>query len=161
MAALLAQRTFDVSVIYNLIHIPELWETITEDGAQDIVPDVVKEYWVLMVADGVVIGCYNLHKTNQPTWQIHAFMLPEYRKDYSAESGRVVLKWAIDNIGMEKIICTVPTRYPNVIAFVKTQGFRKEGCNRQSFSKNGKLYDQVLFGMTKSEIIDFLGESDE
>jgi RimJ/RimL family protein N-acetyltransferase len=103
---------------------------------------------------------YNIHPHNSVTLEIHAHVLPEYRKQYSLETGDLVLKWIIEE-GPEqykKVIAQIPTCYPNVINFTLAHGFKKEGINRKSDIIDGILYDQVMLGITREEIEDYLND---
>jgi len=146
-----AVRTYDVELIWSIVFRPELWATATEDNPPTFKPDVINEAWVLITNNDEPIGCYNLHKLNNVTWQIHAFILPEYRSR-AKESGRAILKWAIDNLEFKKIQAIIPALYPNVYHFTLHQGFTDEGLSRLSYMKNKQLHDQHYLGITREEI---------
>lgn len=136
--------------ISNFI-IGECWDEISEDDADDYKADLYGEYWIGLY-EPMLIGCYRLHQINKATWQIHAFILPEHRREYSKESGASILQWCLDNLDFEKLICIIPDRFPNVVGFVESIGFKHEGTNRQSYTKDGQLWDLQSFGLTKEEI---------
>ena len=51
-----------------------------------------------------------------------------------------------------KINVTIPENQVKVINFAKKVGFKKEGLNRDSYLKDGKLYGQQNLGITRKEI---------
>ena len=148
-------RITDYAVVQFLIN--ECWDEISEDGATYYMPDIVKEYWVGMyINEDELIGCYRLHQINLATWQGHAFMLKGYRKEYSKLGCRKTLQWLLDNTDCQKLIATVPMMYENVMKFLEGIGFHTEGVNRQSYTKRGKLWDVVQYGLTREEIEELL-----
>ena len=148
---LTAERTYDVGLIWSIVLQPDLWETVTEDNPPTFKPDVINEAWVLIVNNEGIIGCYNLHSLNSVNWQIHAFIVPEQRK-HSKESGKVILKWAIENLDFKKLEAVIPVIYPNVYHFTLKQGFSDEGLSRKSYMKNNELHDQHYLGITRAEV---------
>ncbi len=155
---LTAVRTYDKNLIKGVMF--TLWDVAAEDcmTVNEFEPDVNDDCWVEMIADGECAGVYHLHALNSCTLKIHAQMLPEFRKEYSLDSGRAILQWIIDNTddSYQKVVAEVPTIYQNVIKFVIANGFKLEGINRLSYRKSGIIYDQCLMGITRPEIEEFL-----
>lgn len=152
--SLTAVRTLDYGIAYSISSIPEIFDCITEDGVEDYFPDVVNEFWILMVTEsGEIAGAYLIHKVNAPTYEIHAFMIPEYRAVYGKLSSQVILKWCLEELDFSKLVANIPQKYKNVYHFTKNVGFKDEGFNRSSFMKDGKLMGQYRLGITKDEII--------
>lgn len=150
---MMAIRTTDELLVREILENPTIKEAICEDGCDGINIDVVGEAWVLIIVDDDVIGTYNLHPHNSITCEIHAHILPEFRKQYSMESGKCILKWLLEFAPMyKKLIAQVPECHQNVVNFCLAQGFKQEGVNRLSYQKNGKIINQVMLGMTKQEI---------
>ena len=150
-------RTLDYGVAYGITSIPELFDCISEDTVDDYYPNVVDEYWVLMITESdLIAGCYRLNQVNARTYEIHAFIIPEFRNAYSKLSGRAILKWCLENLDMDKLVANIPAKYKQVYHFTKSQGFKDEGFNRSSFLKDGKLIGQYRLGITKDDIIESL-----
>lgn len=155
MATVTATRTFSPLEVRRIMVWPPIWETVAEDGQDpaDFKPDVEGDIWLEIRALGKLIGLYHLQKRNSVLIEIHAQVLPEYRKLYSKGSGRAALAWIIENLpDCEKVIAWVPVIYENVRAFCELQGFRVEGTNRGSYLKNGQIHDQWLLGITRGEV---------
>lgn len=146
-----AYRTLDVGLCMWVCN--EIWDEISEDGAPPYTPDVVNEFWVALRDGDAIAGMYRIHQLTSVSFQIHAFMLDRTRK----ESGRVILAWCLEHIPqMQKMIAEIPVIYPNVYHFTKKNGFKDEGINRHSFTKNGKIHDTHRLGMTRQEIEEWL-----
>ena len=155
------QRTYDPELIGSVIFHPEIFATIGEDDAEmlDWFPDVETEAWLEVVIGNELIGVYNITAVNHICAEIHAQILPEHRKMHSKESGRLALKWIIDNEPQyQKVIANIPTLFPNVIKFTMNCCFQYEGTNRLAYLKNDELHDIIMLGITKQEIMAFLDE---
>lgn len=150
-----AVRTYDSGIVKDVMTTPALWATIAEDGQDEIdfEPEVREECWLLMLNDEVLVGVYNIHALNSVTLEIHAHVLPEYRKPYSKATGYAALKWIYENASeYKKVIAQIPTIYENVKCFTCSFGFKEEGINRLSYLKNGEIVDQWFLGITRDEI---------
>ena len=145
------KRSYNVDAIRKVLL--RLFDTIAEDGfsADCIEPDVEGQCWLACIAEET-IGYYCILKRNAVTYEIHAQILPEYRKEYSVESGFAVLQWMMDNTDAMKIIAQVPMIYPNVKAFCQRFGFRVEGILTKSYLKGGELVDQWILGVSRDQV---------
>lgn len=148
-----AERTLDYGLAIHVIN--QMFDNICEDEVSAYIPDVVNENWVVL-SDNELIGLYRLHQLGSVTHQIHAMILPDKRKEYAKESGRVILQWCLDNLDFKKLIAEIPAKYMNVYHFTKGQGFKDEGINRMSFMKDGELWDKYNLGMTRQEVEEWL-----
>jgi len=144
------QRTYNNELIKSVV--AEMWDCVCEDGhtLDDFDPKPDENCWI-NIED---IGLYNLHPHNSTTLEIHAFILPNKRKENSALTGREILNWILNNAPeqYQKVIAQVPFLYPNVKDFCIKNGFQIEGINRLSHKKNGVIVDQWLLGITREEI---------
>lgn len=155
-------RTLDYGVAYSVANDPVIFEAFTEDGAAPFAPDVVNEFWIAMITEeGELAGCYNLKQILNRTFDIHAFMLPEYRDKYAKISGYRILEWCLNNLEFDKIVTSIPKNCKHIYHFVKLFGFVQEGFDRACFEKNGKLIGMYKMGITKDEVRAVMGVSDE
>jgi hypothetical protein len=154
--SLKVERTLDTGLIKDVVS--KMWDNVCEDGHSfdEWDPEPESCAW-LTVGE---CGLYSLHATNKTTLEMHAFIKPEHRKEYSDESGKAILKWILieSPAQYKKIITQVPKLYPNVKNFCLRHGFVLEGINRLSHQKNGELVDQWMFGITRDEIKEVLNE---
>jgi len=148
---MILERTHDVDYIKSVL--AEMWDCVCEDGhtLNDYKVETEANCWIKM-GD---YGLYVLHPANGSTLEIHAFILPEHRKNHSLDTGKEILKWVANKSPeqYQKVIANVPHLYPNVKDFCIKNGFQIEGVNRLSHKKNGKLVDQWLLGITREEIV--------
>ena len=148
------RRTYDPMPVREVMTHPDMWATVAEDGIEpgDYAPDVQNAYYVLVRDGDELIAMYIFRQRGAVTFEIHAQVLHQHRKEYSGATCRAALQWILDETDVAKIIAWVPEIYPNVRNFAVSQGFQVEGINRKSYLKNGELHDQWLFGITRSEI---------
>lgn len=149
---MIAERTYDSDLIKSVLLRPEIKATIAEDGVEDFEPDLSDDIWLAM-RDKNITGIYQLQRINGIMIQIHANVLPEYRKTHSRATGKAALAWVLENLpDIHKIVAYIPVLYPNVRDFTASFGFQTEGFLSQSFQKNGEIHDQWVMGITRPEV---------
>ena len=141
----------DYTIALGLVE--HCWYEISEDDAPKYIPDVINEIWVGLHNGDNLVGGYRIHQINGVCYQGHAFMIPEYRKQYSVEGCITTLKYITETIpGLQKLIASTPAKFKNVMHFLEKIGFKEEGVNRLSYRKDGKIWDVVNYGLTLDEI---------
>jgi RimJ/RimL family protein N-acetyltransferase len=145
----LTDKEFIMSVACH----PVLWNEISEDGMNkdEWEPDLT-EGWLGAYDGETLVGVFNLHALNSVTLKIHIMMLPQYRGELAYKAAHDALKWIVANVSFDKVNCEIPDIYPNVIRFAEKCGMVREGINRCSFRKSGKIHHQINLGITRSEI---------
>ena len=152
---MIVSRTYDASVIKQIMTRPDIWKTVSEDGqkAEAFEPDMGQNCF-LLISDNEVIGLYQLKCMNGVTIELHPMVFPECRSEYGKASCQAVLQWIVDNVDWcQKVNATIPVIYKHVKRFAKSMGFVEEGINRKSYIKDGVLVDQYLLGITREEIL--------
>jgi hypothetical protein len=144
------ERCHDAKVVREFLMRPEMYETVAEDGFDEFEPDMEGDCWLCLYLDEL-IAIYQVRQRNSVMVEIHANVLPEYRKDYSKQTGQMALRWLLDNTRACKVIAEVPVIYPNVRAFAEQFGFEVEGKLAESYSKGG-LVDMWILGATREQI---------
>ena len=147
--------TVNDGLILDVLGVPAIWEAVSdgETKLKDYPIDHENSVWLMMTVNNVVVAMYNFEALNSVSIKIHAHVLPEYRKQYSRQTGKEALRWIKSQATwVHKIIAEVPMLHPNVANFVLSLGFKEEGINRESYLKNELIYDQWLFGITVEEI---------
>ena len=146
-------RTYDADIISLVIR--ELWDALSDDATEysdpsDFVPRIDEDSrWYISVEDNDVVGVYWLRRLNHITWEGHVNVRPKYwASGKSLPHAQAVLEFMWEDSGAEKIVATIPDSSKQVVKFIQTLGFTKEGRRTDSFQKNGKLYDELYFGIT-------------
>lgn len=79
----------------------------------------------------------------------HSAVLPEGRGKEAIKAGKETIKWMFNNTKCIKLFGLTPIFMRHVAMFNRLVGFTKEGILTDSCSKDGALYDQTLFGLSK------------
>lgn len=141
------ERVYDKKKITEIVK--TMFDDVVEDGTLfkcfDL--DVNGDCW-LSVDD--YNGLFHIKPFNRTTLDLHCY-IPEKNRVNAKNMTLKVLKWIKgESPSMyKKIITQVPSIYRHIKIFVLSVGFEQEGSYKDSFLKNGQLYDLNLFGMRR------------
>lgn len=150
------EPTVDMGLVRSIVIEPDIWERIAEDGIEkdDFYPGTdAFTIWLLCIEESEIVGIILVHTDNSISVKIHPYLKSKYR-----EKGRIMMKsfykWFLENTDdkVNKVNTVIPEFHKKVINFAKRVGFKKEGVNRESFRKDGKIYGQQNLGITRTEI---------
>lgn len=149
-------QLYDANIVRSILMHDDILPTISDDTWNGTVftPDFDNEIYLGLVTDEEgLIGVYRLHWFTGVTLQGHAHVLKAFRKRYSVQTCRAVMKWVIDNVPQcKKVACFVPTLYSNVKQFLAVCGFEEEGELRNAYLKNGKLHNLSVMGVSDKQM---------
>jgi hypothetical protein len=143
-------ETKDIDKIKRVLCDSDIYERITDDGClpvEEFEPVTPCES-VYYLTDENDIGIVFLHWKNGVTLEGHIQVLKEHRGD-AIEFGRLALKWIWANTEAIKITAVIPSKYPSVAKFIVKSGFKAEGISENSYMKNGVLFNQLYFGISR------------
>lgn len=154
-SSITAYRTFNTDDILHVIGNPSILDTIVEDGAElnssHIDPN--KACFIACEVNNEIAAVWIFDKKGAITLDVHAHVLPAFRKQYSLEIGNAVFSeiirladWA------HKYTAEIPTIYPNVKAFAERFGFEVEGTCKECYLKNDEVVDKWILGATANRI---------
>jgi hypothetical protein len=140
-------------VIKQILSDPELWERISQSTKiDDWEPCLdIDNSWFACWEGGEPIGCFLFEVCNESTIEIHINILKQYREEFSYKIGCEIIKLFSENPVFDKMIAAIPECCKDVYQYTIKFGFINEGINRLSIKKNGKLVNQIMLGITKSE----------
>ena len=148
-------RTSDMGLIREIMTSSEVYPYITDDGSplkEDFDPiDNDSIYYLLVMGEGLLYGLYMLHPHNSVTYEIHTCLLRTCRGKKADKAAKEVLKWIFSYTPCLKVVTHVPESNKPALKYAQRAGLIIEGVNRESFLKGGKLYNQVLLGITREE----------
>lgn len=136
----------------------ENWDNVSEDT--DITKETFKIpitgclYVVLLNQNEQDIIGYQFYKiTGRISLEFHTVIQEKYRGTrLSIKAQHEGWRLVFNNTQFRKIVSLVPTYKRHVIRYAELLGMRLEGINRKSYLKNGKIYDQWMYGITSSEV---------
>ena len=111
--------------------------------------------WMVIEADGVVIGSIGLLNPNRhhQSSEFGVFIYdPDYvGKGYGSDAIQVLLRWAFRIQNYRRIWLMTDSNNPRAIAAYEKCGFVHEGRLREHVFNNGKYVDVLQMGMLRTE----------
>lgn len=143
----------DIDYVKSVMLDPEMWERSSNDNTRGRIEDIPC-IWLCAYLGDKRVGLCSVLGQGGTAVEIHIHIPKRYRGSGTLEMGKLFLNWIKDNSvgGINKINTQVPEIYKDVIMFASKLGFSKEGVNRLSISKNGKIMDMVYMGITFDEV---------
>tara|TARA_R110002033_G_scaffold170862_2_gene214585 strand:+ start:23514 stop:23984 length:471 start_codon:yes stop_codon:yes gene_type:complete len=139
---------------YPVLSHPEIFNRIKDDLAviEDLSPGD-NELFIGTFDDEILIGVWWLEALSSTTLDVHAQILPQYRKHKHA-SWLQCLEIIINELpNAHKVQAKIPTCFPSVYQYAKHNGMMDEGLERQSKLINGQYFDQWCVGATVKEMV--------
>lgn len=91
---------------------------------------------------------YQIH--NGITYKVHANVLKD-KRSLALDAATKSLEWMFSNTKCLKVLAFVSPIFENVCRFTEKCGFIKEGIVTKSLLRDGVLYDQNVYGLTKED----------
>lgn len=152
------ERTKDWEMIRKVLTDPKIYPAISDDGSpavDEFRPIQNDGLWYVAVWDDVLRGTKELcgiflfAPLNAATWEIHTCLLPHTWGAKAAEIAKALHQWGWEHMPCQRIITNVPAYNRLALRFAKCAGMREFGVNPASYLKNGKLYDQIMLGISR------------
>ena len=143
----------DIDLVIKIMGDSSVYSYITDDSCpESFTPEMAETILnnpndYVLSPNEYTIGL--MTKENLVTYWVHTNILPEGRGKIAIKAALKGIKWMFDNTPCLKLNSWVPVFNRPAAVFAKQCGFKKEGLSEKSFMKNGKLYNQILFGLTK------------
>ncbi len=147
-------RTFDMELVRQIITSPEVYPHVSDDGSPSAEeyrpPENQAVYYLGISDDGPLDGVFVLMPQNVACVEVHT-CLRKPLWGIGVEAALRGIQWVWENTSFQRIVTNVPT--PNRLAarLSLRAGMTLFGTNTGSFLKNGRLYDQMMFGISRSE----------
>ncbi len=138
-------RTLDVGLCLSVLTMPDIFDSISEDGAtfNDLKVDVVDQYWLSVFDKGLLLGVVQFKPTTSSCYESHIHIIKKHRKKYAKEAGGAILEWCKENL-KGTLYAHTPSYCKNVIEFLHAFDFRDTGLIPSAWKKSGKLNDLVI-----------------
>jgi len=132
----------------------DVWEHIKDDGPEQFIDWEPRlddnSRWYVGYLDNELAGVFWMRRVNTRTWEAHANVRPQFWGDrQGTKLCREAIAVMIDDTGAKKTIALIPDSSPATQRMAEAIGFRREGVQTQSFIKDGQVYDQVHYGITR------------
>jgi len=152
----------DREKIQRVLEHPDVFKWMADDYANlgdvsravEVFLTSPKSIYVLMPVEGLV-RIFIARSTT--TYEGHGFAIPEIRGAQATTNGIIDgLQWMFKNTEAKKIFAFIPDDNKRAIRFAHKVGYKTEGVLTKSLVRDGKLYDQILVGVTKEEFSEWV-----
>lgn len=148
-------RTEDMSLVRTVMVNPAIYPHISDDGsppAEEFQPVDHPSIWYVRVDEGGdLLGLFMFVPHGVACWEVHTCLLPSAWGDHARAAGFGVIEWIWGNTPCCRIITNVPNCNRLALRFAQAAGLENFGVNEKSYLKNGKLYDQIMLGISRPE----------
>ena len=146
-------RTHDMDIVRQVMTHPKVYPWISDDGcptAEEFRPVDIEPLWYVLCCDGAdLLGLWLFSPQNSVTYEVHTCLVPGHGFRRAREAGKAVLRWMWKNSGAQRIVTNVPAFNRIALRYAQDGGLVQFGVNRESFLKDGILYDQILLGISR------------
>jgi hypothetical protein len=146
----------DMRLIRKFMTHPNVYPWICDDfspSPTDIMPIEHPSVFYICAKDktGLLLLCMFIQQ-NAICWEIHASVFPRRRRARALAAAKAGIEWIWQNTRCKRLIAQIPVYNGTAYLFAKAAGLEYFGTNEKSFQKNGKLYDQILLGISRPTI---------
>ena len=144
-------RANDLRLVKDIYTLPRIWPHIGDDFAPEpwaFQPNDDPRIIYLVASEQLPVGLFTFLPQNTVCWEVHIILLPR-RKTRGHVILRGALEWMFENSTAQRIVGAVPQYNRLAVQVARRAGMKIFGTNPNSFMKNGKLENQVLFGLSK------------
>ncbi len=152
-AVITIQETRDFGIIRSILTDPSVYESSRADGA--LAPAEFKPcehegvWYALVLRESAPVGVWMLVPHSAICYEIHTALLPVVRGKDAVIAAQLMKQWVWDNTPCLRLITNVPAFNRRTAMFCRIVGMKQFGLNEKSFMKNGRLHDQLMFGISK------------
>jgi hypothetical protein len=156
------RRTCDMDLVRRVMTHPKVWPWISDDFApapEDFQPldhpGIV--YVEAIVPDGSgpgqekLLGLWIFAPQNGACWEVHTCLLPGHGFLRAREAARAMAEWIWEHTACLRIVTNVPRCNRAAYAFARAAGMQEFGTNEGSYMKNGRVWDQIMLGLSRPE----------
>lgn len=147
------EETRDFALVRSIFTDPKIYERAAEDGAisrEDFQPcQLLGIHYVVIKLGGTPAGVWMLVPHSAVCFEIHTAILPWFRGRPALTAVALLKEWLWSSTACLRLITNVPAYNREAAMFSRMAGMTLFGNNERSFLKDGKLHDQLMFGLSK------------
>ena len=122
---MIISHTKDMALVKKLMTSDGIWENISSEGQdRDTFEPIPSWQYVVGEVDGSPIGLGVIHKLRNGLNKCHVQVLPKHRKEYGIKFGLDGMKFIWANNTFDKMVASIPSKFPNVRKFAEVMGFK-------------------------------------
>lgn len=150
-------ETRDFVLIKSICADPEIYAAASADGAppaENFAPCELEGIrYVAVRRDAETVGIWMLVPHSTVCWEIHTALLKTIRGKDAVLAAELMKQWVWSSTTCLRLITNVPAFNRRTIVFCHMVGMEPFGNNGKSFMKDGKLHDQLMFGLSKPGVL--------
>jgi len=148
------ERTANYPLLGELLRNPSLYPFLCDDYSPPIDEAAVAEndgIWYVLARDerGELLGFWLLAPHSAICWEIHTVMALDRRALAALRELIGPGGWLWKNTPCLRLVTNVPAWNGIALRFGLRGGLSEYGRNPESFMKGGRLFDQILLGISK------------
>ena len=148
------ERTREYGLVGAIRRHPKLYDAAADDFSPAVDKCVVREdeaiWYVLALREGSILGLFAIAPQNAICWEIHTRLLPASWGAIATAAAAGIIPWIWEHTPCERLVTVCPIYNRLAIRFAERAGLMRYGVNSKSWLKNGRLFDQVLLGISKA-----------
>ena len=153
------ERSQDYELIRRIMTHPRVFDKISDDGspaAEDFRPVESDVFWYVILRDVKpvdevdTLGLWMFSPESSVCWQVHTCLLPDAWGPRGREAAKLLQEWIWTRTPCRRIVTTVPETNKLAMWFAFEAGMLPYGFNPDSFLKGGRLWGQVLMGISRN-----------
>jgi len=146
----IVERTYDIEEINYVLKHPSVERFLCDDFSKDVEYPVHDNLYYLVARENdIIAGMFLMFPLNGVTIDSHVAILPEFYGEKAKDAGKLAVRWIFENTEYLKMNAVIPEYNKLALKFVSDVGFQQEGINKNSFIRNGKLFNQIYFGLER------------
>ena len=146
---MIVEACIDVEVISRILNHPEVRDWLTDDNSPGNYIPVIHPSVIYLVDDSKN-GVIRIDPMNSVSCFVHIATTPVMRGK-GLDFCKAAFAWGFERTRYRKVVAMIPEYNERVIRLVNKLGFVQEGTLKNSFLKNWKLVDQVIYGLSKGD----------
>jgi len=142
----MVKQTTDKELIEKIFNHPDVYPWISDDSSPSHYTPEMNGY--IYLTDETKSGIISIQPWNGITCQVHMASIPEMW-GRGHEMVKEALEWGFKNTRFSKVLGIVPDYNEFIIKLLEDLNFKQEGRIKDSWQKNWKKHDQVIYGISK------------
>lgn len=151
-------RCSDSAILKSIMTVPAVYRAISEETtgpASHFEPPIHPDLWHFLVYDNEeLIGCYSLFPENSVCWSLHVSLLPlaSWVRGRPLASMKALFERVWQVTPCMRIVGKVPDYNRLALQLARKAGMISYGENVMSFPNHGRLYNEILLGISRSGV---------
>jgi RimJ/RimL family protein N-acetyltransferase len=148
-------RTFDMELVRGIITADEVYRHVSDDGSPSAAeyrpPENPAVIYLSVEENERIDGVFVLMPQNVATVEVHTCFRRELWGN-SVPATLAGIQWVWGNTPFRRIVTNVPIQNRLAAKLARCSGMELFGLNRASFLKGGRLFDQLMFGISREAL---------